>query len=336
MVHEVDIRPQGEIIRAGYYGVSGDFGTLESANHYGLFANGFNKLGVTLNVPSDLANKALIKARNKVKSQDINMAQAFAERAQTAGLVADSLSRVAGMYRAFRSGHLNELRKQFQNVRKVRKNFLNAWLEFQYGVKPLLSDIHGAVTALDGKSHDQYMVTVKAKSSVNQGGQVQVQLSNQDDAVRGHYELNVQANHGVFVRIDVCPENHALMTAAQLGFTNPALLAWELLPFSFVVDWAYPLGSYFSQLDALAGWEVKGFSSSSFTRIRSKVRGLNFVDSGGYPVQNNWQGQWGRTRLDRAAGTSVPLAMLPSIKNPVSTTHLMNALALLTEATSLR
>jgi hypothetical protein len=336
MTHEVDIRPQGEVIRAGYYGTSGDFGTLETTSHRGLFTPAFSKLGVSFGVPSELWNNSLIKARNKVKSQDVNLAQAFGEHAQTAGLVADSLERVAKMYRAFRQGNLIELRRYFQygSVRRMRKDFLRSWLEFQYGVKPLLSDIHGAVTALDQKSHDQYMVTVKAKSSVNQSGEVDW-ATNTNTAVQGHYRLKVQATHGVYTRIDVCPDNHALMTAASLGFTNPAQLAWEFLLFSFVVDWAYPLGSYFSQLDALVGWEVKGFSQSAFTRIRSEATGQNFVDSDGYPVQQRWTGKYSLTKLDRLSGTSVPFATLPSFKNPISTTHLMNALALLTESVRL-
>lgn len=336
MQEEVDIRPNGEVLSYGLYGVSGLYGTVENGAHYGTFITGFNKLGITPGFPSDLANKALTKARLKVKSQDINLAQAFGERAQTAGLVAENLKAVAEMYRAFRHGNVNAIRRYFgRPVRSWRKDFLNRWLEFQYGVKPLLSDIHGAVTALDETPYDRYMVTVKASSSVNQSGRVDHHQADSNAAVGGHYRLVVEARHSSRVRIDVCPASGALATAASLGFTNPLSLAWELLPFSFVVDWAYPLGDYFSQFDALAGWEVKGFSQSNLTKISSEVTGLNFTKTDGYPTTQKWVGKWRKVQLNRSAGTSVPFATLPSVKNPISTTHLMNALALLTSATRL-
>jgi hypothetical protein len=339
MQYEVDIRPFGKTIQYGFYGASNNIGTLMSSAHYGSFLPTFQQMGVNPGVfPSDLANKALIKARLKVKSQDINLAQAFAERAQTAGLVADALVRLAATYRAFRNKNFRQIRRMYfadGGVRGVRRRFLQDWLAFQYGVKPLLSDIYGAVEALDKTPYDEYIVTVKAAAKQSLSGKVDWHKPGTDDHM-SHYRHVVGGFHSSRVRIDVVPENGALATAAALGFTNPVLLAWELLPFSFVADWAYPLGNYFSQMDALAGWRVKGYSQSNFTKLDSVVTGLSFTQSTGYPTVQDWTGQWRYTKLSRTAGTSVPFATLPSVKNPISTTHLMNALALLTEASRVR
>lgn len=44
-----------------------------------------------------------------------------------------------------------------------------------------------------------------------------------------------------------------LKSLAQCGISNPLLLGWELIPYSFVVDWLFPVGEYLSALDALNG-----------------------------------------------------------------------------------
>lgn len=42
----------------------------------------------------------------------------------------------------------------------------------------------------------------------------------------------------------------------QLGFANPVGLAWELIPYSFVVDWALNIGSYLDLQTSLWGLKV--------------------------------------------------------------------------------
>jgi hypothetical protein len=43
----------------------------------------------------------------------------------------------------------------------------------------------------------------------------------------------------------------------QLGLTNPALVAWELVPFSFVFDWFIQVGDWLTGLTALQGVTVR-------------------------------------------------------------------------------
>jgi len=45
----------------------------------------------------------------------------------------------------------------------------------------------------------------------------------------------------------------ALKQLAQIGITNPINLAWELIPYSFVIDWLIPVGKFLESLDALVG-----------------------------------------------------------------------------------
>lgn len=53
----------------------------------------------------------------------------------------------------------------------------------------------------------------------------------------------------VFYRV----ESPGLALAAELGLTNPALIAWELLPMSFLVDYFLKIGAFLESADALLG-----------------------------------------------------------------------------------
>lgn len=279
--------------------------------------------------PSDLGNRSLINARTKLKSQDINLAQAFGERAQTARLVATNLTRIAKSYRALRRGRIREAARILgvQHPDRHVRSIPRLWLEWQYGWKPLLSDIHGAVSALDAQPRDKWLVTVKGKSSARYKGTrlsvVGITLDNRKTI----YDIS----HVAYTRIDAMPANAALITAAQLGFTNPVSLAWEFIPFSFVVDWAWPLGEYFGQMDALAGWEIKGCSTTVFSKARWEWHGMS-NQSGDYTMSSDWRASRRMVKLDRSASSSVPFPMLPSIKDPFSQAHVANALSLLSAA----
>jgi hypothetical protein len=54
----------------------------------------------------------------------------------------------------------------------------------------------------------------------------------------------------------------SVRNVSALGLTNPALVGWELVPFSFVVDWFTPIGSWLESLTAFEGYNVVAKSLS--------------------------------------------------------------------------
>lgn len=284
--------------------------------------------------PSDLSNRALTKARLKLKDETINLAVAYGERAQTARMIQTNLGRVAKGFKALRKWDFRGVQRALKGVGSRppswRKNVRNSWLELQYGWKPLLSDIHGAVEALDKADRGDAMVTIKASAKSKRKA---FYTSPPDYSCLTMMVITGNVEYGSYVRIDACPSNGALATAASLGFTNPASVAWELTRLSFVVDWAYPLGDWISQFDATAGWEIKGYSRSNFTKIRLRGKGKSQKRSGNTEIAD-FSAVHHETRLVRTAGGSVPFAMLPSIKDPVSVKRVADALALLGQAFS--
>lgn len=271
--------------------------------------------GLTESPPAGLAGRAQRQAWTKLKNQKVNLGQAFAERRQTAGLVVENLSRIISTVRHIRN--LPRTGFAFANgANTVVKDLPNWWLEVVFGWKPLLSDIHGAVSELDSRDHSEFIYTVtgQAKSEAKLQG---YNPGSQPGAPESSYaSADVSLFHGAFCRIDAVPSSSAFKKASALGLTNPLSLAWELLPWSFVVDWALPLGPYFDSLDAPIGVDILGMSTSVLSRAKSRSRGLPAPRNDGKYYVNNTRASYSLVKLSRTPVVTFPYQILPRIKDP--------------------
>lgn len=273
-----------------------------------------------------LANRALISARRKLKGTDVNLGVAFGERSQTARLVGDTATRLAKSYRSLRRGEIRNAMNHLGITSSRREprgaNAPKKWLELQYGWKPLLSDVFGACDALTKRPKSDWIVTAKASSKAS--GLV-VKVFDQFDAGT----VTCSWNHSVLVRIDVLPENELAIALSSSGITNPLLVGWELVPFSFVVDWFLPIGGWLEGLDALLGYQVYGYSSSYISRDSWDEAGSWLAPDSGSQVQNSYYGSKRAVRLERSVSNGVPLPSFPGFKDPRSFEHMANGLSLL-------
>lgn len=231
--------------------------------------------------PSHLENSAIIKARLKIKDQKLNLAQCFGERMQTADLVMSTCKRlhdgIVAVRRLDPRAAAKSLGLNKRSVKKFTRKHLqkgtpfDLWLELQYGWKPLLSDVYGAVDHLSNREQHANRVRCSVSATTSDSDHDARYLPS-DSANTTVWSIDKirEMEYKCKVRFDFVQSNPALATASQLGLTNPLQLAWELLPFSFVVDWFVPIGDFFSCLDATFGWHFLGGSCSTKTVVRSR------------------------------------------------------------------
>lgn len=130
--------------------------------------------------------------------------------------------------------------------------------------------------------------------------------------------------------IAIVKENPSMI--AKLGLTSPSNLAWELLPWSFVVDWALPIGDYLqarSFAGSLTGTFIRSTKTFGFQTgqvYNQTGPSINIVIPPGYNYVK-------RVTFQRDILTSLPVP-LPSVKpmNKVaSMAHAINGVALLAQ-----
>lgn len=208
------------------------------------------------------------------------------------------------------------------------KDTAKRWLELQYGWLPLLSDVYNAYEEARDASQwvPRLAVTQSIKRSLDEDREVITNGLGNDGAIRS-YIYKRRGFQVCKVRLDYEVLNPELALKSKVGVANPALILWELVPFSFVVDWAVPIGDWISSWDASFGLRFKGGSRTGFSRETLET----------HPTFNSWSVASHGTiqpqtevweSLVREVYTNTPWP-LPYFKNPVSTGHALNALALL-------
>lgn len=142
---------------------------------------------------------------------------------------------------------LQDAWKAFAYIKYISpKRWAKSWLEYQYGWKPLVQSVYGSFDAILHRRLNQYTrVTGKGRS-------FEISWKKFSD-VQYPGATEVIAKHRRRRAMYVC--EYALKNSVQqqlLGYTslNPATIIWELVPYSFVVDWFVNVGGYLQNLES--------------------------------------------------------------------------------------
>jgi hypothetical protein len=278
---------------------------------------------------------------------DANLAQDFAQLGQTTRLIGDNAYRIVGSLSALKHGNVLKAAnilwhgKGFKGQRRGfsfssgPKALANNWLMLQYGWKPLLQDIHGSLQALKFLTNPKDFIQVVTAAASHEATSEKLFKLWQDSNISAGSEVTMTKTR-CKIRLRYKIDDHLKSFLAQLGFTNPVNLAWEILPFSFVADWFFPLGPF---LETLSSWDGLVFvdgSQTLFTRSEA-VLAIDYRGKGVLQPLRTYEVTARRNRktvlLDRSKLTSFPVSNIPSFKNGLSSvTHALNGLALLAKA----
>lgn len=139
--------------------------------------------------------------------------------------------------------------------RKVTKHkqFSNLWLEYSFGWKPLIDDIFGGLEVL---SADLPYGKVRARAKY-------IERATFPGVVPTRERWAVDYKTSVLIQSDVQVSNPNLFLLNQMGLINPLTVAWELTPWSFVVDWFVNVQQTLARVSDFAGLEL----TNSFTTV---------------------------------------------------------------------
>jgi len=316
-------------------------GAYQSFGGTGPFGSGtLPALGFKTNVD----NRAVSKLADASGQSVNNFAQNFAQFGQLTRMVSNTTGRIAGSLNATRKGNFAlASRLLWQSkppvYRKGKKPSKSAsladnWLAFQYGWKPLLQDIQGLMTSIAQYDMDNRNVqTTHVTASADDVEYRSHNLNTTGQAVTGRTVIYTTWSTRIGMRFKVQDPLHAF--ANQMGFTNPINLAWEVLPFSFVVDWFLPIGPYLENFSSFGGLVfIDGYRSRVTRQIAywdtyysGKLYPTEPSDTQMIVVAGNLRRE--SVKYSREKLTAFPSMTFPTWKNPLSVTHALNGLALM-------
>lgn len=310
----------------------------DRAGLYKSYMEPYQNVDLIPEVPSTLVfkasvyNRALTNYLDNLKNSKVNLGVALGEARTTARMVSNSATRIARSVRAFRRGNP---RKVWEDIRR-KENIPNAWLELQYGWNPLLRDVLGSAEALAEAQNQGLRFNLSISGSASERAPYTYEKT--QPGAFGVVFNGVDKQHCRIVGNYDLPAS-ILPQLSSLGLTNPLEIAWELVPYSFVVDWFLPIGTWLHGLDA--GWGLS-FREGSVSRIRRITAvGEMTVDpreawTYNRSVKPIRAGLLRHYTFQRTLMYSTPWPVLPSLRNPLSLNRMANALSLLAAAFSRR
>lgn len=278
--------------------------------------------------------KLISRLKDRIGGSDFNMSVFLAEGHQVVGMIGDTAVKLARAYHLFRRGDVVGSIKTMYAGRKMppkafRRKSANNWLELQYGWLPLLGDMKDGAELLAHRLNvpfRQRHVVRMSKSASKQA------MDNFNVAYRWSGGRSVVQKQIVAFISE--PES----LPSLLGLMDPELIAWELTPFSFVVDWFLPVGDYLAArafASRLHGTFVITTKTTMLERgIEPKVVNYDWVYPGATGVWdfgNSDAYSRERVTLLREVTNSlvVPMPKVKPLDEALSWQHCLNGIALL-------
>lgn len=272
----------------------------------------------------DYDKKLKRKLHSKLKGQVVHVGNLIAERKQTMDLVQSSVKRILQLVKAKKN-----ILKSVAAYAKDSKKIAGDILAFKFGVEPLINDIQTFAKYIDETS-DEPIVVARSNlggANVSKGARnpgIPVNIVTPTFRFDGMLEMSYTVKCVV--------TNPAARSLSQFGLINPLEIAWEILPWSFVIDWFIPVGDWLSSQTSDCGLEFRTGTrkvklTGSFTI--GSPQSADDVDSDQTDyASGSILGSFDGFVVDRKVLTELPDIPLPVIKNPWSWSHGIESVAL--------
>lgn len=176
---------------------------------------------------------------------DVSEMQAWAsigEMPETIKMIVDLLKQAFKLTLAAKRGDMKTLIREVKKLRKF-DTYADAWLLWRYGVRPLVGEITSLLKVLDATPIIGKRQTFRGKynliaEDVVTNSHVNFSAGGAGWDFKHTEKVNATFRAGVMVQI----ESTINSGLALLGLDNPLEAVWELIPFSFIVDWFLNVG----------------------------------------------------------------------------------------------
>lgn len=274
------------------------------------------------------------RLKEEVMSNDFNVLTTMGEFHKTCEMIAYSARRLAYGGMALRRLDFRALRRMFGmpnrtlkyrgpptdivGVKGVPRDLSQIWLEYSYGWRPLIKDVYDGAQKLSDYVNRPQLKRYVARLRV-----------------KGYADLpnRVYGGPGAYSRGQLIAFVESSSSEPYLpGVMNPAVAAWDLLPYSFVVDWFLPVSTYLNTmgLNAVPGlkWLVKT------RKDVADLRGCYPTSKRIRPISGFDAYRFKQLTVTRTVGTTwnIPVPKMAKLQDLASVRRAISAAALLISA----
>lgn len=297
---------------------------------------------------TSLVARAKLDVIKAAKSNQFNAPVFAAEASKTGEMVYARAKQLANIFMSLKRGDIgraitslhpqfnervtvrrrNRIIRRFNRARFVdpRQAAADTWLELQYGWIPFVLEVSSAVNTLMDVVDEPSNRVIRVQGKQKAGSRTTFTET-------GDYPQLVSTtvdSQSVSVRVKWRAEALSVDLPGRFGLTNPLEVAWELLPYSFVVDWFVPIGDYLSALDAPLRFKHRGGVvgiKQQLNRSTTIVHGKGFIFASGYTDSERIL-----VSVDRLSSVPVPSATDLILKPHLTPSRVASGLALLKQA----
>jgi hypothetical protein len=305
-----------------FYSYFGKFKTVSwsgSTTTYGIWTKEANFSLQTDPSYNRLRTHALNMAYEKLRSKAMDTAgwaENLAQINKSRKMINDRAVQLGKFVTALRKGRLDHaariLRTPTPSDVSHGKALAQNFLEYEYGVKPLVRDIQNSLQIITSEpferrirsqAHERIQKLVRSSSAFGSNPKY---VAVQKETTDGFIQVRLGATFRV--------TSPNLLWANQLGLIDLAL-PWKLMPFSFVIDWFVNVEQVLSSLtdwygvvllDSYTSEFAKGFYTKSYFQNASYTHGHNE----GYST--SWDKE--SVNFDRTLGIPSPTLIMKPFK----------------------
>lgn len=265
----------------------------------------------------------LDKLARAVRGHQFDLGVNIAEASKTYSSIVGNLRSIGTALVSLKHGNIAGAFRQLgvpsRRQRRLRaKDVSGRWLEMQYGWIPLVSQSFEAAKALEAITGPR-VLRFRASSATKHGS-----YDGTQNPFTWGYPVAVSYSKRLLAEL-----SEDLSLQRSLALVDPLQIAWELVPYSFVVDWFIPVGTY------LSAWAIIPRLQGRFlttTRVGQKAGAVepraNWIAN---PLWKNLNkhDQW--FKIDRVVSSSLsmPTPTFKPVPKALSPRHLLNAVALI-------
>jgi hypothetical protein len=305
-----------------------------------------NRVPFTSVLQNDVPNMeqaSLIKAYAKIKKESIMTGELIAGLGQTIAMLRSPMAQSQKLLkRMFQEPMVANAR----TARKASQAVSSAWLEYRYGMQPLVLDINQGIRS--GLSFQARLG--KRRSVVRSGvtGMENLYIPFTDVPVTWWFggssnklwasgSVSTKRKHrvdaGVIFEVAKRTSSEQLSADLRLGSADLFATAWELVPFSFVADWFVDVGTWLDAVNLPHDVSVLGNWVTSVLEYEEVYASTDLKYTGWRAGEAYEHGSWGgSTQTVNSVNRRCNLTLPPL---PLSSTgyragiHAVDAIALL-------